>query len=246
MSGRIVGRVFERIVGNPVEKAVLTCLGEHANPDGEMSFPSVRRISLETEFSESSVRAALSKLRDRRLMIQTHGPRQHRPATYRVNLDALSDLQLVEVYRPGAAPDLQRVASDLQEPSSRPPGAGPEPSLSNEPPINQGDGHQKAQTSSGNGTPPGDDWPRVLDHLRIEFPRHLFESWINGVRLSSCTPGRVVVVVGNEYARDWWKTNVLPVLPKLFDAAGVAEREVLVLLPGEAVPARVPQMAEAD
>lgn len=237
MSGRVVGRIFERIVGNPVEKAVLTCLGEHANPDGEMSFPSVRRISLETEFSESSVRAALSKLRSKRLIIQTHGPAQHRPATYRVNLAALSDLQLVEVYRPGAKPDLQEVEPDLQELAARPPGAGPEPSLTNEPPKN----HYVIQPSE-----PDTDWSRLSAHLRIEFPRPMFDTWIRDAQVRCPEGGPILVGVGNEYARGWWRSNVLPVLPKVFEAAGVPERDVVVLLPGEAVPARARQAVEVE
>lgn len=133
MSGRVVGRVFERRIGSASRKAVLLCLAEHANPDGEMAFPSVARIAQETELGESTVRESLAWLRSERLITQTRRPGHHRPATYAVNLDRLEDLQLVEVYKEAdlqrAAPDLQQAASDLQLLESRPPTAGPEPSL---------------------------------------------------------------------------------------------------------------------
>jgi len=123
MSGRVVGRVFERIVGSAPRKAVLLCLAEHSNPDGEMAYPSVWRIGKETELAESTVRSALAWLRKQRLIIQTYPAAQHRPPTYRVNLDRLSDLPLVEVYRK------EHQVSDLPLVALRPPAPGPEPSL---------------------------------------------------------------------------------------------------------------------
>jgi hypothetical protein len=146
MSGRVAGRVFERILGSAPRKAVLLCLAEHSNPDGEMAFPSVYRISQETELGETTVRAALSWLRKQRLIIQTHPAAQHRPPTYRVNLDILPDLPLVEVYRPsenlqaeipaevarppaGAALDSPPSLPGLPLLPSRPPAPAPEPSL---------------------------------------------------------------------------------------------------------------------
>jgi hypothetical protein len=158
VSGRVVGRVFERVVGSAVEKAVLVCLAEHSNPDGEMSFPSARRISQETEFSERSVRAALATLRERRLIIQTHAAGQHRPATYRVNLLAVSALQLVQVY---AEPGVQDAPSGVQDAPSR--GAGRavqgcttctqtvlEPSLNRQEPSGVGPGRPSLARPSNN------------------------------------------------------------------------------------------------
>jgi len=117
MSGRVVGRVFERTLGSPTQKAVLLCLAEHANPDGEMSFPSVRRISLETELGESTVRKALSELRSRTLIFQAKPPCRHRPATYTVNLEALSGLPLVEVYHPDLSVEEPRPLPQSIQPS---------------------------------------------------------------------------------------------------------------------------------
>ncbi len=196
MSGRVVGRIFERIVGSAVEKAVLTCLGEHSDPDGKMSYPSVQRISLETELSESSVRSALSNLRRRKLIVQTHPPAGHRPATYRVNLEGLSDLQLVEVYRPGlqvlevqevevhqAAPDLQVVEGRPPGPGARPPGGGarppgggPEPSLTvltvTEP------SRTSATSSSPNPSRDQTLFVQALALLRQRLPKAEFFTWI--------------------------------------------------------------------
>ena len=86
MSGRVVGRVHERILGSAARKAVLLCLADHANPDGEMSYPSVNRIAQESELGESTVRKALAWLREHKLISQTAPAAQHRPATYRVSL----------------------------------------------------------------------------------------------------------------------------------------------------------------
>jgi len=115
VSGRIVGLVHERILGSSSRKAVLLCLADHADPDGDMAFPSAGRIAQESELGESTVRAALSWLRKRGLILQTAPAAAHRPTTYRVVLAVLRDLPLLEVYR-----------QEVQEPASRPLAAGAE------------------------------------------------------------------------------------------------------------------------
>ena len=196
MSGRVVGRVFERVLGNAPEKAVLTCLAEHSNPDGEMAFPSVWRIAQETELGESTVRAALGRLRSRHLITQTHAPAGHRPATYRVCLDTLADLQLVEVYRPGFIPGLHQEAPDLQEPEvtplaggARPPGGsarplapGPEPSLT----VHREPSEEPSRTSASR--PPSHDqtpWVQILTLLRRGMDRAEFDTWVQPTELLS-------------------------------------------------------------
>ena len=228
MSGRVVGRVFERTIGSPTEKAVLTCLAEHSNPDGEMSFPSVYRIHKETELGLSTVRAALSALRAKQLIIQTRGPAQHRPATYRVNLEALSDLPLVEVYRPGYAepePDLQHPApSPLAAggrplaggvrppaPSTRPPAAGDEPlvTVSKEPSIEPSEEPAAFQppTPSGNDQTP---WVMALTKLQRKFDRAEFETWLRDTEILRIVNGSVVIGGRNTYGVHWLREHAGP------------------------------------
>jgi hypothetical protein len=95
-----------------------------------MAYPSVGRIAQETEFAESTVREALAWLRENEIVSQMLPPSQHRAATYRVNLEKLSDLQVVEVYQAAARPPA---------PGARPPAGGPEPSLTVNEPLG-GDG----------------------------------------------------------------------------------------------------------
>jgi hypothetical protein len=161
MSGRVVGRVHERILGSAARKAVLLSLADHANPDGEMSFPSVNRIAQETEFGESTVRECLAWLRNARLITQTAPPCQHRPATYRVDLEVLAGLQLVEVYRPG----LQQPASRPPAGGARPPAGGPEPYLTVSEPSGE---RKKAEPPIRGGRSLNPNRRAVLFH---EFPR---------------------------------------------------------------------------
>ena len=130
MSGRIVGRVFERVIGSSTEKAVLSCLAEHSNPDGEMAFPSVGRIAQETEFSERAIQLALKALKQKGLIEQTARAGHHRPATYRIRLDALATLPLVRVYA-SAAP-LEASGVNLVRFMGAP--GAPEPSINQESP----------------------------------------------------------------------------------------------------------------
>lgn len=211
MAGRVVGRIFERIVGSAAKKAVLLCLGEHANPDGEMSFPSVARICQETELGESTVREALAWLRKERLIIQTHGPAQHIPATYRVNLERLSDLQLVEVYRKpdlqvvGSGvqvlePDLHQAASGVQLLESRPPGGGPEPSLTVS--MNR---QEPSGTAVGDRPPaaPQTLWVQILGQLQRQFRKAEFETWLRDTQVVSETDGELLVGTANSHALSW-------------------------------------------
>lgn len=254
MSGRVVGRVFERIIGSPTEKAVLTCLAEHANPDGEMSFPSAERIHKETELGLSTVRAALSSLRSRRLIIQTRGPAQHRPATYRVNLEALSDLPLVEVYRPGyaePAPDLQHPApSPLAAggtplaggvrppaPSTRPPAAGPEPSVTVlEPSIEPSEEPATFQPPTPNSKDQT-SWVMALVTLKRTVNRADYDTWLRDTEILSTSNGSVVIGARNIYGANWLRDHVaLNVSDALEKAVGRPVKVMFAVAPPGPLP----------
>jgi hypothetical protein len=252
MSGRVVGRVFERIIGSATEKAVLTCLAEHSNPDGEMAFPSVWRISQETELAESTVRAALSNLRANQLIIQTRGPAQHKPATYRVNLDALADLQLVEVYRPGHA----EPSPDLQEAEARPPagsarplgggvrppahsvrplGAGPEPLLTVlEPPEpSEEPAASPPPRTSKDQTP----WIHALLALKKTLNKADYDTWVRDTEILSISNGSVIIGARNSYGAEWLREHVaLNVSDALEKALGRPVKVVFEVAPPSSLP----------
>ena len=124
--------------GNAAKKAVLLGLANHASADGSHCFPSVRRLAVYSELSESAVRTKLSELRSEGLIRVVKRASQHRPTEYAIDLRKLEtmrdpDLQELEAWKtPPISGDAQTSRSkhpDLQQVASRPPAAGPEPSV---------------------------------------------------------------------------------------------------------------------
>ena len=138
MSIEAFDAVLKAKIDNPAKKAVLIGLANHADPDGRNCRPSVKRLMAYTSLSESTVRTKLSELRKDGIIKITQEAGQHRPTVYWVDIQALKkikhplieDLEKHPVYgasRPPATVGLDN--PDLQLPESRPPRAGPEPSL---------------------------------------------------------------------------------------------------------------------
>jgi len=206
VSWQALAAVSDRILGSSSRKAVVICLANHANIDSELTFPSVWRISQETELAESTVRECLAWLRERKLIIQVAGPAQHRPTTYRLNYGAFADLQQVEVCRPGLqvpAPDLQQAeATDPSPPAggARPPAGGPEQYLTDS------EGEKPKETRAASRPPSRDQtlWVQVLAGLRLSLSRGAYDNWVRDseVRSQRAENGRLIldVVVGNDYA----------------------------------------------
>ncbi|MGH9158168.1 MAG: helix-turn-helix domain-containing protein [Acidimicrobiales bacterium] len=129
-------------VGNPSRKAVLLGLANHAHPDGTHCFPSVRRLAIYAELSESTVRSQLAELRAAGLIRVVQEARRYRPTEYAIDLGKLAELrdpdlrELEASSEPatargpaagGQASGKRR--SGLRETASRPPAAGREPSV---------------------------------------------------------------------------------------------------------------------
>ncbi len=165
MSLEVYVAVLEADLGDPVLKNVLLGMANHAGPDGSHCYPSVRRLLAYTNLSDSTVRTKIKLARERGLLELVREAGRHRPNEYRMNLH-----YLIEIKHPiireldGEAPiyggnqtssshrsnqvktsSSQSETSeshnpDLQEPQSRPPRAGPEPSIepSIEPSVNRG------------------------------------------------------------------------------------------------------------
>jgi hypothetical protein len=173
--------VSDRILGSAARKAVIICLANHANHDSELTFPSVKRIAGEMELAESTVREALSWLRQQKLILQVAGPAQHRPATYRLNYAAFSALQQVEVCRPGlqqVAPDLQQVEGSISSPPPggvRPPAGGPEQYL-----TKKRDGEQERTDVAASPAASRDQtlFVQALAILQGRIPREVYATWI--------------------------------------------------------------------
>lgn len=142
MSVEVWSLALNAKVGNPAKKAVLLGLANHAHPDGTHCYPSVRRLAIYSELSESTVRTKLAEMRDEGLIGIVHEAHRYRPTEYLIHLEkliALRDPDLRELEASNAPPTSRGPAavgqassserSDLQETNTRPPAAGREPSV---------------------------------------------------------------------------------------------------------------------
>ena len=138
MSIEVFDAVLKAKIDNPAEKAVLIALANHADPDGRNCRPSVKRLMAYTSLSEATVRDKLKDLRDNGLIKIVQEAKQHKPTVYWLNIKTLKEMKHPDIIelenkaiyggiRPPAIGPLGD--PDLQLPESRPPRAGPEPSL---------------------------------------------------------------------------------------------------------------------
>jgi DNA-binding Lrp family transcriptional regulator len=138
MSIEMWNLVLNARFGNPAKKAIMLGLANHAGPDGKRAFPSVKRLSIYSELSESTVRSKLAELRDEGVIRITKKSYRYRPTEYELNVSMLkemrdSDLHLLEVSHDtpisGDTQTSEKTRSDLQETDIRPPGDGGKPYL---------------------------------------------------------------------------------------------------------------------
>lgn len=87
-------------------KAVLLALADRCDDEGFDAWPSVATIAAETELHHRTVQRCLRQLETAALIAEQDKPRQYRPRTWMVNLDAVTDLSEVNVATPLANPDV--------------------------------------------------------------------------------------------------------------------------------------------
>ncbi len=119
MSVEVWSLALNAKVGNPAKKAVLLGLANHAHPDGTNCYPSVRRLAIYTELSESTVRMKLAEMRDEGLIGIVREAHRYRPTEYRIDLEILAELR---------DPALRELEASKAPPISRPPAASAQPS----------------------------------------------------------------------------------------------------------------------
>jgi len=76
----------------PETKAVLLALADRCSDDGLDAWPSVATIAAESEIGVRIADACLASLRELGLIAEQAPPRQHRPRTWMLNLDAIAAL----------------------------------------------------------------------------------------------------------------------------------------------------------
>jgi hypothetical protein len=73
-------------------KAVLLALADRCDDDGFNAWPAVATIAVEAELSPRTTDKRLAALRDADIIVEQIPPRQHRPRTWRIDLDVLEGL----------------------------------------------------------------------------------------------------------------------------------------------------------
>jgi hypothetical protein len=74
-------------------KAVIRCYADHANHQGRNSFPGIPTVARETEIGERTVQRKLRKAESEGWLVVERKASQHRPTTYRVNMEKLKGVQ---------------------------------------------------------------------------------------------------------------------------------------------------------
>jgi len=205
-------------IGNPAKKAVLLGLANHASPDGKHCYPSVRRLAVYSELSESTVRTKMAELREDKIIKVVRKSYRYRPTEYEINIKKLkamrsSDLHLLEVSsetptvrgispRGLEAQTSEKPIPDLQETDIRPPGDGGKPSLTvKEPSLKRlKDSRSLSQ----------DNWVKVLMAISLDYyngRNSQFERNWSGTGYVGREDGKFVVVCRDEEQQLWLKDH---------------------------------------
>lgn len=102
--------VLNAKIDNPTVKAVLLGLANHASPEGKHIYPSVKRLSIYTSLSESTVRTKLAELRKTEIIKVVRKAHRYRPTEYEMDLEKLKSMR---------HPDLQLLEASSNPPTSR-------------------------------------------------------------------------------------------------------------------------------
>ena len=100
----------ETMKRRPEAKGVLFALADKCVDTGMDAWPSVATIAAEVELGPRTVHKVLKSLQSCGLIAEQAPPRQHRPRTWRLNLDLLRALSGKQQSAALRTPDLQRVA----------------------------------------------------------------------------------------------------------------------------------------
>jgi len=96
MSNKLINLVYARRFGSVPIKAVAVRLADVARDDGTRIYPSLAKIARETELCERAVRLAMRRLQAMGvLVLVAPGGGRNRPTIYRLDIDALNALALV-------------------------------------------------------------------------------------------------------------------------------------------------------
>lgn len=126
---------------------MLLALADRCDDYGRNAWPAVATIAAEVEIGTRTTDRCLSSLRDHGLIIEQLAPRQHRPRTWRLNLEALVELSdpqhraTLGESRPAASCDPESSSCCTPDPPNRT--SGP-PKRESDPPNGESDPHDRA------------------------------------------------------------------------------------------------------
>jgi hypothetical protein len=159
-------------------KAVLNALADRCWDDGTDAFPSVATIAAQVEISIRTTHRCLDTLRHLGLIAEQAPPRQHRPRTWRLNLEAIRALDpktaaqyVAALSSPGAQPppsDVQVRDADAQDLNTDAHAVAEDPSVqipSLIPPVNGAPSALNSRAKTINSITPEIDREAVQRHL---------------------------------------------------------------------------------
>jgi hypothetical protein len=85
-------RLPRTIKRRPEAKAILMALADRCDDAGQNAWPSVALMAAESEISPRTAYTVLETLRSQGIIQEQEPPRQHRPRTWKLNLDSLKNL----------------------------------------------------------------------------------------------------------------------------------------------------------
>ena len=148
----------------PQVKGVLLALADRCNDDGRNAWPAVPTIAAEVEIGEKMAARCLADLVAAGIIREQDRPRQHRPRTWLLDLDALTRLagqpapppgaELVDAHVVASAPHSEGSAPPFQSPAphfcdSAPPPGADDPVLLNRPTNSPLNGHEVPDHRTG-------------------------------------------------------------------------------------------------
>lgn len=93
MSHEASKAVLEAEINDQALKSVLLGMANHAGPTGKHIYPSVKRLSVYSGLSESTVRAKLAKARELKFINVVRKAYHYRPTEYEMDLNKLIALE---------------------------------------------------------------------------------------------------------------------------------------------------------
>ena len=129
MSVEIWSIALNAKLGNPAKKAVLLGMANHASPDGKHCYPSVKRLAIYSELSESTVRMKLAELREEKIIIIVRNAYRYRPTEYEINVDKLKVMRNTDLHLLEASSDTPISGGTTSQEKKKQPSKKPTPGL---------------------------------------------------------------------------------------------------------------------